>query len=169
MLDDLSRLPFEMVLTESFGFVDRQQTLDKMNLALRRMRAADDEAISLRRDLVTAKDDVAAGRSAFGEHHLTVMVKAPSLTELAGAAADVQSAFTELGVIAVREDVNLEPALLGPVPRQLPRHRPPCADQQRQLRRHGQPAQLPRRQARGQPLGPGDHRAGDHQRRSLLL
>jgi type IV secretion system protein VirB4 len=32
-----------------------------MNLALRRMRAADDEAISLRRDLVTAKDDVAAG------------------------------------------------------------------------------------------------------------
>jgi type IV secretion system protein VirB4 len=61
MLDDLLRLPFEMVLTESFGFVDRQQTLDRMNLALRRMRAADDEAISLRRDLVTAKDDVAAG------------------------------------------------------------------------------------------------------------
>ncbi len=62
MLDDLLRLPYEMVLTESFGFVDRQATLDRMNLALRRMRAADDEAISLRRDLVTAKDDVAAGR-----------------------------------------------------------------------------------------------------------
>ncbi len=116
MLDDLLRLPFEMVLTESFGFVDRQQTLDRMNLALRRMRAADDEAISLRRDLITAKDDVAAGRSAFGEHHLTVMVKAASLTELAGAAADVQSAFTELGVIAVREDVNLEPAFWAQFP-----------------------------------------------------
>ena len=50
-------------------------TLDRMNLALRRMRAADDEALSLRRDLSTAKDDVAAGRAAFGEHHLTVMVK----------------------------------------------------------------------------------------------
>lgn len=116
MLDDLFRLPVEMTLTESFGFVDRQMTLDRMNLAVRRMRAADDEALSLRRDLVTAKDDVAAGRSTFGEHHLTVMVKAPSLPELNAAAADVQSAFTELGVIAVREDVNLEPAFWSQFP-----------------------------------------------------
>ena len=116
MLDDLLRLPAEMVLTESFGFVDRQQTLDRMNLALRRMRAADDEALSLRQDLATAKDDVAAGRSAFGEHHLTVMVKAASLAELNIQAADVQSAFTELGVISVREDVNLEPAFWAQFP-----------------------------------------------------
>ncbi|MBW3559466.1 MAG: VirB4 family type IV secretion system protein [Proteobacteria bacterium] len=116
MLDDLLRLPVEMVLTESFGFVDRQMTLDRMNLALRRMRAADDEALSLRRDLVTAKDDVAAGRSTFGEHHLTVMVRAPMLEALNNAAADVQSAFTELGVIAVREDVNLEPAFWAQFP-----------------------------------------------------
>jgi type IV secretion system protein VirB4 len=116
MLDDLLRLPAEMVLTESFGFVDRQMTLDRMNLALRRMRAADDEALSLRRDLGAAKDDVAAGRSAFGEHHLTVMVKADSLEGLNLAAADVTSAFTELGVIAVREDVNLEPAFWAQFP-----------------------------------------------------
>ena len=116
MMDDLLRLPAEMVLTESFGFVDRQQTLDRMNLALRRMRAADDEALSLRADLTTAKDDVAAGRSAFGEHHLTVMVKATSLDGLNEAAADVQSAFTELGVISVREDVNLEPAFWAQFP-----------------------------------------------------
>ena len=116
MLDDLLRLPCEMVLSESFGFVDRQATLDRMNLALRRMRAADDEALSLRRDLHTAKDDVAAGRAAFGEHHLTVMVKAASQALLSEAAADVQSAFTELGVIAVREDVNLEPAFWAQFP-----------------------------------------------------
>ena len=116
MLDDLLRLPAEMVLTESFGFVDRQMTLDRMNLALRRMRAADDEALSLRRDLGAAKDDVAAGRAAFGEHHLTVMVKAQDLEALNLAAADVTSAFTELGVIAVREDVNLEPAFWAQFP-----------------------------------------------------
>ena len=116
MLDDLLRLPVEMVLSQSFGFVDRQQTLNRMNLALRRMRAADDEALTLRGDLATAKDDVAAGRSAFGEHHLTVMVKAPSPTELNEVTADVQSAFTELGIIAVREDVNLEPAFWSQFP-----------------------------------------------------
>ena len=116
MLDDLLRLPFEMVLTESFGFVDRQAALDRMNLALRRMRAADDEALSLQQDLRTAKDDVAAGRAAFGEHHMTVMVKGDTRGQLNEAAADVQSAFTELGLITVREDVNLEPAFWAQFP-----------------------------------------------------
>jgi type IV secretion system protein VirB4 len=116
MLDDLLRLPVEMTLTQSFGFVERQATLDRMNLALRRMRAADDEALSLRRDLITAKDEVAAGRSAFGEHHLTAMVKAPTLAALDDAAADVQSAFTELGTISIREDVNLEAAFWAQFP-----------------------------------------------------
>jgi type IV secretion system protein VirB4 len=116
MLDDLLRLPMEMVLTESFAFVDRQASLDRMNLALRRMRAADDEALSLRQDLAEAKDDVAAGRSAFGEHHLTVMVKAETLAMLDLAAADALTAFTELGMIAVREDVNLEAAFWAQFP-----------------------------------------------------
>jgi type IV secretion system protein VirB4 len=115
-LDDLLRLPCEMVITESFGFIDRQMTLDRMNLALRRMRAADDEALSLRRDLGVAKDEVAAGRAAFGEHHLTVMVKASALEHLGSAVAEVQSTFTDMGAIAVREDINLEPAFWAQFP-----------------------------------------------------
>lgn len=116
MLDDLLRLPVEMTLSESFAFIDRQSTLNRMNLAIRRMKAADDEAISLRQDLTAAKDEAAAGRAAFGEHHLTVMVKADNLPALNEAAADVVSAFTELGIIAVREDVNLEPAFWAQFP-----------------------------------------------------
>jgi len=116
MLDDLLRLPFEMVLTESFAFVDRQPTLERMNLALRRMRAADDEAASLREGLYAAKDDVAAGRASFGEHHLTVMVRAATREALEEAAAETQSAFTDLGAISVREDVNLEPAFWAQFP-----------------------------------------------------
>ena len=55
MLDGVLRLPFEMVLTESFAFVDRQAALDRMNLALRRMRAADDDALSLRGELAAGQ------------------------------------------------------------------------------------------------------------------
>ena len=50
----------------------------RMNLALRRMRSAEDEALSLRQGLSQAKDDVAAGRAAFGEHHLTRRGPAPT-------------------------------------------------------------------------------------------
>jgi type IV secretion system protein VirB4 len=116
MLDNLMRQPFEMTVTESFAFVDRQVALDRMNLALRRMRAADDDAMSLRRDLSVAKDDVSAGRSAFGEHHMSVCVKADSLAALDRAAAEVQAAFTEEGIISVREDVNLEPSFWAQFP-----------------------------------------------------
>ncbi|WP_454716889.1 VirB4 family type IV secretion/conjugal transfer ATPase [Caulobacter segnis] len=116
MLDDLLRLPCEMVVTQSFGFVDRQPTLERMNLALRRMKAADDDGLSLRADLTRAKDDVVSGRAAFGEHHLTVLVRGETLEGLDRSTAEVMSAFTEMGAIAVREDINLEPAFWAQFP-----------------------------------------------------
>ena len=116
MLDDLLRLPHELVISQSFAFVDRQASLERMNMALRRMRSADDDAHSLRLGLVAAKDDVSAGRAAFGEHHLSVMVRAATLAGLNEAVAEVQSSFTDMGVIAVREDVNLEPAFWAQFP-----------------------------------------------------
>jgi type IV secretion system protein VirB4 len=115
-LDVLLRIPHEMVISQSFSFVDRQPALNRMNLALRRMRAADDEAISLRRDLAQAKDDAAAGRAAFGEHHLTVTVRAGDLEALDVAVADVQSAMTEIGAIAVRESAALEASFWAQFP-----------------------------------------------------
>jgi len=116
LLDGVLRLPMELVLTESFAFVERQQALDRMGLALRRLRAADDDAYSLRSELAQARDDVGAGRAAYGEHHLTILAKADTLDELDGAVADVQSALAEAGAIAVREDTNLEPAFWAQFP-----------------------------------------------------
>ena len=119
LLDGVLRLPMELVLTESFAFVERQASLDRMGLALRRLRAADDDAYSLRTELAQARDDVGAGRTAYGEHHLTILAKADSLDELDGAVADVQSALAEAGAIAVREDTNLEPAFWAQFPGNL--------------------------------------------------
>jgi type IV secretion system protein VirB4 len=116
MLDGVVRLPFEMVLTQSFAFTDRQATLDRMSLALRRLRAADDVALSAREDLNEARDQMAAGRAAYGEHHLGVLVKAESLAELNAAVAEAQSALAESGAVAVREDVNLEPVFWAQFP-----------------------------------------------------
>jgi type IV secretion system protein VirB4 len=116
LLDGVLRLPMELVLTESFAFVDRQAALDRMGLALRRLRAADDDAYSLRGELAQARDDVGAGRAAYGEHHLTLLVRAESLDHVDANVADVQSALAEAGAIAVREDVNLEPGFWAQFP-----------------------------------------------------
>ena len=116
MLDGVLRLPHEMVLTESFGFVDRQVSLDRMGLALRRLRAAEDDAVSLRSELAAAQDEVGAGRAVYGEHHLSILAKAETLDGLDQGVAEIQSALGEAGAISVREDVNLEPAFWAQFP-----------------------------------------------------
>jgi type IV secretion system protein VirB4 len=116
MFDELLRLPLELVLSQSFGFTDRQAALGRMNLALRRMRSAEDEAVSLRANLMEAKDGVAAGRAAFGEHHMTIGVRGASPAEVDAGIAEVQATLAELGVIAVREDIALEPAFWAQFP-----------------------------------------------------
>ncbi len=116
MLDELLRLPLELVVSQGFGFVDRQTAGSRLNLALRRMRAADDEALSLRGELAVARDDLAAGRAAFGEHHLTVMVRGASPEAVDDGVAEVLASLTDLGVIAVREDIALEPAFWAQFP-----------------------------------------------------
>ena len=116
MFDDLLRLPYEITISQSFGFVDRQAALSRMNLALRRMRSAEDEAVSLRAELSSAKDDVAAGRAGFGEHHLTIAVRGATSAEVDAGVAEVQAALADLGAVAVRENLALEPAFWAQFP-----------------------------------------------------
>jgi type IV secretion system protein VirB4 len=116
MLDELLRLPFELVVAQSFGFVERQAALSRMNLALRRMRSAEDEAVSLRADLSHAKDEVAAGRAGFGEHHMTIAIRADSPALVDEGVAEAQAALADLGIISVREEIGLEPAFWAQFP-----------------------------------------------------
>ncbi|MFM5950897.1 MAG: VirB4 family type IV secretion/conjugal transfer ATPase, partial [Novosphingobium sp.] len=116
MFDELYRMPFEMTVSQSFAFVERAEALSRMNLVLRRMRSAEDEALSLRDELTRAKDDVAAGRAGFGEHHTTIAIHAASLDALDGQVAEVIAALADLGIVAVREDIALEPAFWAQFP-----------------------------------------------------
>ncbi|MGE0180794.1 MAG: VirB4 family type IV secretion/conjugal transfer ATPase [Parvularculaceae bacterium] len=116
MLDGLLRLPSEMVISESFSFVDRQHAQEKIELSLRRLRASDDDTISLKRGLMAAKDDAASGGAAFGEHHLSVMLRAQSLEALDAEAAAAQAAIADIGAIAIREQLNLEPSFWAQFP-----------------------------------------------------
>jgi type IV secretion system protein VirB4 len=116
MFDELYRLPCELTVSQSFAFVERAQALGRMNLALRRMRSAEDDAMSLRSELLQAKDDVAAGRTAFGEHHTTIAVRADDPSQLNGQIAEVIALLGDLGINAVREDIALEPTFWAQFP-----------------------------------------------------
>jgi type IV secretion system protein VirB4 len=116
MFDELYRMPFEMTICQSFAFVERGAALGRMNLALRRMKSTEDEALSLRDELANAKDEVAAGRAGFGEHHNSITIHAGSLDELDRQVAEVTAVLADLGIVAVREDIGLEPAFWSQFP-----------------------------------------------------
>ena len=110
MFDELYRLPFELLVTQSFAFVERREALSKIKLALRRMRSTEDEALTQRDELAEAMDEVASGGAGFGEHHTTIAVHADSLEQLDRNAAEVTALLADLGIYAVREELNLEAA-----------------------------------------------------------
>jgi len=116
LLDGMLRLPFEMVVTESFAPQERQSARERMDLALRRLRSADEEAMAERAEMLAARDQLGTGTTGFGDHHLTVLVRERDLARLDDATASVAAALADTGAIAVREDTNLEPAFWGQFP-----------------------------------------------------
>lgn len=116
LLDSLLRLPFEMVVSESYAPTERQTARERMDLAIRRLKSADEEAAAERADMMAARDALGNGAVGFGDHHLTVMVKERHLGRLDDAMAACAAALADAGAIAVREDTNLEPAFWGQFP-----------------------------------------------------
>src|SRR5690606_15966678 len=116
LLDSMLRLPFEMAVTESFAPQERTTARERIDLALRRLRSADEEAQAERAEMLSARDGLGTGSVAFGDHHLTVLVRDCDLARLDEATASVAAALADTGAIAVREDTNLEPAFWGQFP-----------------------------------------------------
>ncbi|MHA7819692.1 MAG: VirB4 family type IV secretion/conjugal transfer ATPase [Erythrobacter sp.] len=116
LLDGLLRLPFEMVVTESYAPNERTTARERIDLALRRSRSVDEEAAAERADMMAARDELGNGSVGFGDHHLTVLVRERSLDRLDDAAAAASAALADTGAIAVREDTNLEPSFWAQFP-----------------------------------------------------
>jgi type IV secretion system protein VirB4 len=116
LLDGMLRLPFEMIISESFAPQERQTARERIDLALRRLRSADEEAQAERAEMLSARDGLGSGGMIFGDHHLTVLVRERDLARLDDATAAVAAALADTGAIVVREDTNLEPAFWGQFP-----------------------------------------------------
>jgi type IV secretion system protein VirB4 len=116
LLDALLRLPCEMVVCESFAPHERQTARERIDLAIRRLKSADEDAIAERAEMLAARDALGQGSVGFGDHHLTVLVRERDLDRLDGATAACAAALADAGAIAVREDTNLEPGFWAQFP-----------------------------------------------------
>ena len=116
LLDAMLRLPYEMIVSESYAPTERTTARERMDLALRRLRSADEEARAERADMLSARDALGNGGVGFGDHHLSILVRDTTLPALDDAAASCAAALADTGAIVVREDTNLEPAFWAQFP-----------------------------------------------------
>ena len=116
LLDGLLRLPYEMVVSESYAPSERTTARERMDLAIRRLRSVDEEAQAERADMLAARDALGNGAVGFGDHHLSVLVRERTLPRLDDATAACAAALADTGAIVVREDTNLEPAFWAQFP-----------------------------------------------------
>ncbi len=116
ILDSFLEIPAEFILTQSFLFTDRQVALNKIQTQQRKMVQTEDLALSQIEQIDQALDDTTSGRIGFGYHHLTVLVTGENQKKLDQALADAEAAFLNAGIIAVREDLNLQPCFWAQLP-----------------------------------------------------
>lgn len=116
LLDPLLRMPFELIVTETYAPAERTTARERMDLSIRRLKSADEEARAERADMLAARDALGNGAVGFGDHHLTIQVRERDLARLDEATAACAAALADTGAIAVREDTNLEPAFWAQFP-----------------------------------------------------
>ena len=115
MLDGLN-LPIDLVVTQSFLPIEMIQAQGLVKRTARQMRAADDAAVSLERQLLQAADDLSAGRISFGTHQASVTIFARSAADLDHDVGQVRRAFEAVGATVVREDLALRTGYFAAFP-----------------------------------------------------
>ncbi|AHX11745.1 type IV secretion/conjugal transfer ATPase, VirB4 family protein [Neorickettsia helminthoeca str. Oregon] len=116
MLDAFLQIPYEVIITQTFQFVNRQVAINKMQVQQSRMLQTQDKAVSQVVEISRALDDAMSGRIAFGLHHLTILCCEKTEKGLENVLSLVESELTNTGVYAVREKINLEPAFWAQLP-----------------------------------------------------
>ena len=116
ILDGFMQMPFELIVSQSFSFVDRAIAISSMQLQQRRLTQSEDVATSQIGAIDEALDSAMSGEFAFGLHHLTILCIHDTLkkTETALSLATVQ--LSNCGINGVREKINLEPAYWAQLP-----------------------------------------------------
>jgi type IV secretion system protein VirB4 len=114
--DNLLSVPQEFIVTQSFGIIDKPETLNSLGRIARQIDMSDEAGSVVAEQIGTAKDELLASEALYGEHHLTVVPLVRKMTELDGAITSIGAAMTDRAVLWVREDLNCEPAFWAQLP-----------------------------------------------------
>ena len=116
ILDRLLKLNREFILTQSFSVYERDEARGRIEKHTGQMAAGDDGESAVVDEMDDARDRLMGGITTFGDHHLTVCCLAHNVKDVEKAVDEVSTGLSEVGIIPVREDVNMEPSFWAQIP-----------------------------------------------------
>ena len=116
VFDGFMQMPFELIISQSFSFINRMIAISSMQLQQRRLVQSEDVAVSQIQEINQALDSAMSGEFAFGNHHMTVMCIEDSAKSLETALSLSVVELSNVGITAVRERINMEPAFWAQLP-----------------------------------------------------
>jgi type IV secretion system protein VirB4 len=116
VFDGFMQMPFELIISQSFSFINRMIAISSMQLQQRRLVQSEDVAVSQIQEIDQALDSAMSGEFGFGNHHLTVLCIEDSVKSLESALSLAVVELSNSGITAVREKMNLEPSYWAQLP-----------------------------------------------------
>ncbi len=116
VFDGFMQLPFELIITQSFSFIDRMVAISSMQLQQRRLVQSEDVAVSQVGEIDEALDSAMSGEFAFGMHHMTVLCISDNLKSLESNLSMAIVELSNVGITGVREKLNMEPCFWAQLP-----------------------------------------------------
>ena len=116
MLDGFMQMPFELIISQSFSFINRMIAISSMQLQQRRLVQSEDVAVSQIQEIDQALDSAMSGHIAFGNHHLSIMCLEDNPKALESALSSAVVQLANAGITGVREKINMEPAYWAQLP-----------------------------------------------------
>ncbi len=116
VFDGFMQMPFEVIISQSFSFINRMVAISSMQLQQRRLIQSEDVAVSQIQEIDQALDSAMSGEFAFGNHHMTVLCIEDSVKSLESALSLAVVELSNVGITGVREKTNLEPSFWAQLP-----------------------------------------------------
>jgi type IV secretion system protein VirB4 len=116
VFDGFMQMPCELIISQSFSFINRMVAISSMQLQQRRLVQSEDVAVSQIQEIDEALDSAMSGEFAFGLHHMTVMCIEDSTKALESALSLAVVELSNVGITGVRERMNMEPAFWAQLP-----------------------------------------------------
>jgi type IV secretion system protein VirB4 len=116
MLDHLLNVKAEMIITQSFTFMDRNLARKKIQERQRNFSQSDDSNQATVDSISNTLEELGSSTVSTGTHHLTILCKGDTKEELEKNISQLDAALNEIGILAVREDVGVKAAFFASLP-----------------------------------------------------